>query len=47
MTRVAVLPSVLSWFKQKVDTLSPGSFALVMATGIIANAFYTASQQPG
>jgi hypothetical protein len=30
MTRASVLP----WLKQKVDTLSPGSFAL-MATGIM------------
>jgi tellurite resistance protein TehA-like permease len=28
------------WVAREVDVLAPGSFALVMATGIIANAFY-------
>ena len=29
-----------TWFKHEIDTLYPGSFALVMATGIISNALY-------
>ena len=29
-----------AWFKHEIDTLYPGSFALVMATGIISNALY-------
>jgi tellurite resistance protein TehA-like permease len=28
------------WLARQIDTLYPGSFALVMATGIISNAFY-------
>ena len=32
--------TVLPWLKRAIDTLSPGAFALVMATGIISNAFY-------
>jgi tellurite resistance protein TehA-like permease len=29
-----------SWFAREIDTLYPGSFALVMATGIISNALH-------
>jgi tellurite resistance protein TehA-like permease len=29
-----------SWVRREIETLYPGSFALVMATGIISNAFY-------
>jgi tellurite resistance protein TehA-like permease len=29
-----------AWVKQEIDTLYPGAFALVMATGIISNALY-------
>jgi tellurite resistance protein TehA-like permease len=35
--------SVLAWLLHEIDVLSPGSFALVMATGIISNAFYFGS----
>ena len=28
------------WLGRQIDTLYPGCFALVMATGIISNAFY-------
>jgi tellurite resistance protein TehA-like permease len=37
MRQYAVL---LPWLKRSIDTMSPGSFALVMATGIVSNAFY-------
>jgi tellurite resistance protein TehA-like permease len=32
--------TALAWITRQIDTLFPGSFALVMATGIISNAFY-------
>ena len=32
--------TALAWLTRQIDTLFPGSFALVMATGIISNAFY-------
>src|SRR5450756_831988 len=35
--RLAILPA---WLKLQVATLYPGSFALVMATGIISNALF-------
>lgn len=31
---------IRTWFTHEIDTLYPGSFALVMATGIISNALY-------
>ncbi len=44
--RDAAVPSgALPWLKWSIDTLSPGVFALVMATGIISNAFYFESQR--
>jgi tellurite resistance protein TehA-like permease len=36
----------LSWLKHEIDTLYPGSLALVMATGIISNAFYFDGNRP-
>ncbi|HET7850256.1 MAG TPA: tellurite resistance/C4-dicarboxylate transporter family protein [Pseudolabrys sp.] len=33
-------PSRASWLLRQIDTLYPGCFALVMATGIVSNAFY-------
>jgi len=36
-SRLAVLPA---WLARQVATLYPGSFALVMATGIISNALF-------
>lgn len=35
--RQAILPA---WILREIDRLFPGSFALVMATGILSNAFY-------
>lgn len=32
--------TVFAWLMHEIDTLHPGVFALVMATGIISNAFY-------
>ncbi|MGH6788959.1 MAG: tellurite resistance/C4-dicarboxylate transporter family protein [Pseudolabrys sp.] len=41
MARPSVLPAGASgWLLRQVDTLYPGSFALVMATGIVSNALY-------
>jgi tellurite resistance protein TehA-like permease len=33
-------PPLLGWLKHEIKTLYPGSFALVMATGIISNALF-------
>lgn len=32
--------TISAWLAQEIDALFPGAFALVMATGIISNAFY-------
>jgi tellurite resistance protein TehA-like permease len=44
-TVVSPVPSrrrltALAWLRHEIDVLSPASFALVMATGIISNGFY-------
>ena len=33
-------PEQLGWLGREIATLNPGSFALVMATGIISNSFF-------
>ena len=33
-------PSLTNWLLRQIDTLYPGCFAVVMATGIVSNAFY-------
>lgn len=39
-------PTGITWLRHEIDRLSPGSFALVMATGIISNAFYFEGPRP-
>lgn len=38
--------AVPAWLGREIDVLFPGAFALVMATGIIANAFYFEHPRP-
>ena len=38
-------PVLLAWVDREIATLYPGSFALVMATGIISNAFLFEGQR--
>ncbi len=35
-----LLPRLFAWIDSQIETLYPGSFALVMATGIISNALF-------
>lgn len=39
-------PQAFGWLIHEIDTLYPGSFALVMATGIISNAFLFDGERP-
>jgi tellurite resistance protein TehA-like permease len=39
-------PTALGWLGHEIDTLYPGCFALVMATGIISNAFFFDGERP-